>query len=431
MVAFLSERVRLFMRKYFFIAVFAIVALGGYFGVDAIFSTDINIPTTRATKGEFVVALKESGSVDAKRAVTLSAPRIQGGGLQITWLAPEGSMVKQGDNVIKFDASKQTADVAEHESNLKIKRAALDRAKQEYTIQDKQLKLDFEKAKRNYDEKKHEAPRVAEEAKMELELAELNFKAKLDQLTSDVDKAQAEVDRAVDKVTLANRDLTMMTLTAPIPGLVVYMEVWKGGSMSKVQEGDSPWPGQGLVNLPDLNEMVVKTEVSEVDASKVDTGKVVEVRLDAAPDKLYRGKVTSKSTLARSKDHDSRINVFDVEVAVLESDENLKPGMSATCSIILDRADSVVSVPIEAVFEKDGQTVVYTSGGKTKSITVGRKNDVAIEVTEGLKGDEEICLTDPTIDAPRLPGDRATEPEMNKSGSTSTDRPKGGAGSGR
>jgi HlyD family secretion protein len=431
MVASLYERVRLFMRKYFFIAVFAIVALGGYFGVDAIFSTDIDIPTTRASKGEFIVALKESGSVDAKRAVTLSAPRIQGGGLQITWLAPEGSMVTKGDEVIKFDASKQTADLAEHESNLKIKRAALDRAKQEYTIQDKQLKLDFEKAKRNYDEKKHEAPRVAEEAKMELELAELNFKAKLGQLTSDVDKAQAEVDRAVDKVTLANRDLTMMTLTAPIPGLVVYMEVWKGGTMGKVQEGDSPWPGQGLVNLPDLNEMVVNTEVSEVDASKVDTGKLVEVRLDAAPDKMYQGRVTSKSTLARSKDHDSRINVFDVEVAVLESDDNLKPGMSATCSIILDRANDIVSVPIEAVFEKDGQTVVYTSGGKTKRITVGRKNDVAIEVTEGLNGDEEICLSDPTIDAPRLPGDRATEPEMNKAGSTATDRSKGGGSRGR
>ena len=43
-----------------------------------------------------------------------------------------------------------------------------------------------------------------------------------------------------------------MTIKAPIPGLVVYLEIWKGGTMDKVQEGDSPWPGQGLINIPDL-----------------------------------------------------------------------------------------------------------------------------------------------------------------------------------
>lgn len=410
------------MKKYIYTAgIFALV-LGSYLIVNALFTKSYTIPTARVRSGEFVIALNESGRVDAKRAVTLSAPRIRG--LQITWLAPEGTMVKEGDVVIQFDASKQQADLAENESNLKIKQAALERAKQEYTIQEKQLKLDLEKARRNYDEKKHEAPRVAEEAKMELELAELNFKAKLDQLTADVEKAKVEVARAQDKVNLARKELAQMTIKAPIPGLVVYMDIWKGGRMEKVQEGDSPWPGQGLINLPDLGEMMVKTTVSEVDANKVDTGQEVDVVLDAYPDIHFPGKVTKKSTLARRKDPGSKINVFDIEVSINKHDERLKPGMSASCRIIISRADNVISVPIEAVFEKKGRTVVYLKNHKEREVKVGRRNDMFIEIVDGLSGGEEICLIDPTLKQQGLPGEKATKPELNKGRRPPTEKPK-------
>ena len=405
------------MKKiYIYIVVTIAIILGSYFVVNAIFTKSIDIPTVFAQKGEFLIALNESGTVSATRAVTLSAPRIRG--LQITWLAPEGSTVNEGDVIIKFDATQQMADLAEHESTLKIKNSALQRAKQEYTIQEKQLKLDLEKSRRNYDEKKHEAPRVAEEARMELELAELNFQAKLDQLTSDVEKAEVEVDRARDKVNLSKHELEQLTMKAPIPGLVVYLEIWKGGKMDKVQEGDSPWPGQGLIDIPDLGEMMVETTVSEIDANKVDSGQEVVVTLDAIPDIQFTGTVIEKSILARRKEPGSRINVFDVEVKIIEKDERLKPGISASCNIIIERLQDIVSVPIESVFEKEGQTLVYLENKKKQNITVGQRNDMYIEITDGLDGNEEICLTDPTLEEQGLPGDKATKPELNKGKNT-------------
>ena len=400
------------MKKYITIGIVIVVILVGYYVVDAIFTPSYEIPTTSVGSGEFVISLTTNGTVNAKRAVTLSAPRIRN--LQITWLAPEGSMVEAGAPVIKFDASKQTTDLADYESDLKIKLSALERAKQEYTIQEKQLKLNLEKSRRNYDEKKHEAPRVAEEARLEQELAELNFQAKLDQLTADVEKAEVEVQRARDKVEQGKKELDQMTLKTSIPGLVVYLEIWKGGTMGKVEEGDGPWPGQGLVNLPDLSEMIVETAVSEVDANKVDTGQEVVVSLDAFPERLYKGSVITKGTLARKKERGSKLNVFDVEVAIEDADEDVKPGMSASCDVIIDRIESVVSVPLEAVFEKEGQTVVYLKNKKRREVTVGRRNDEAIEIVEGLEGDEEVCLIDPTLEEPGLPGDKATEPEINK-----------------
>ncbi|MFH2048088.1 MAG: efflux RND transporter periplasmic adaptor subunit [bacterium] len=399
-------------KRYIYFAVILGVILGGYLIVNAIFTKSIDIPTTYAQKGEFLIALNENGTVQATRAVTLSAPRIRS--LQITWIAPEGSTVNAGDEIIKFDATQQQADLSENESTLKIKKTALVRAKQEYTIQEKQLKLDLEKSRRNYDEKKHEAPRIAEEARMELELAELNFQAKLDQLTSDVEKAGLEVDRAQDQVNLSQHDLSQLTMKAPIPGLVVYLEIWKGGKMDKVQEGESPWPGQGLVDIPDLGEMMVETTVSEVDANKVDTGQEVVVTLDAIPDVKYTGRVTMKSTLARRKESGSKINVFDVEVKISEKDLRLKPGMSASCQIVIQRLQDIITIPIEAVFEKEGNTLVYLANKKKRDVTVGQRNDMYIEVINGLEGDEEICLVDPTLEEQGLPGEKATEPELNK-----------------
>ncbi len=411
------------MRKAIYAGLALAVILVGWIGVNAIFATSANIPTTYAKRGEMVIALDENGTVKAKRAVTLSSPRIRG--LQITWMAPEGTTVEKGDPVIKFDASEQLTELQENETNLKIARAALERANQEYTIQEKQLKLDLEKARRNYLEKQYEAPRVAEEAKMEMELAELNFEAKLDQLRADVQKAEVEVDRAREKVNKAQRELDQMTIDAPIPGLVVYLEIWKGGSMDKVQEGDSPWPGQGLINLPDLGDMMVETTVSEVDANKVEVGQEAIVVLDAFPDVQFPGTVASKGTLARRKEPGSKINVFDVEIDILSDDDRLKPGMSASCKIVVDRLQDVVSVPLEAVFERDDTTVVFLENGKKRKVAVGRRNDMYIEVREGLEGTEEICLADPTLDEQGLPGEVAEEPELNK------ERPKPPAGEGR
>ncbi|MCK4657273.1 MAG: efflux RND transporter periplasmic adaptor subunit, partial [candidate division Zixibacteria bacterium] len=381
-------------------------------GVNAVFSISTEIPTALVTKGEFLISLDVNGSVDAKRAYTVAAPRIRG--IQITWLAPEGSMVNEGDPVIKFDATQQIADLTDNESSLKIAMTTLERAEREYTIQEKQLKLDLKKAQRNYDEKKHEAPKLAEEAKLELELAELNFNAKLQQIQSDVAKAELEVQRAQERVNQSQREFDQLTMEAPIPGMVVYLEIWKGGTMGKVQEGDSPWPGQGLINLPDLAEMVVNAAASEVDASSVDSGQSVIIVLDAFPDVEYEGMVCKKGTLARRKEPGSKINVFDVEIDILADDEQIKPGMSASAKIVIDRIPDVVSAPLESVFEREGEVFVYLDNEKKREVEVGRRNDMSVEILSGLDGGERICLTDPTLGEQGLPGDRASEPELNK-----------------
>jgi multidrug efflux pump subunit AcrA (membrane-fusion protein) len=113
--------------------------------------------------------------------------------------------------------------------------------------------------------------------------------------------------------------------------------------------------------------------------------------------------------------------VFEVEVTLDSTDERLKPGMSAKADIIIDVYEDVLSVPLEAVFERDDTTIVYTEGGKTIPVSLGARNDFGVIVTDGLEEGMEIALVDPTHEPDELESRPAEEqPGRRKKGTTTT-----------
>jgi HlyD family secretion protein len=397
------------------IAVVVIAKLSGFGGASR------EIPTAKVAQGGFLVSLSENGKLAAKQSVTISAPRIRGG-LQIVKLAKEGTMVNKGDFLVQFDPTEQETKLRDAEAALKIAKADLEKSEAQYKMDVKQLELDLKKAERNYSENLSEAPIIRKEAELGLDIARLNFENRKKSLEADIEKMRVQVDKAQDTKEQAERDLGKMTITAPIPGLVVYLEIWKGSTMSKIQEGDSPWSGMGLIELPDLSSMVVETSVSEVDVSKIKEGQKAHIRLDAIPGPMFTGTITDISTLAHSKVRGSSINVFDVKVLIDSTDDRLKPGMSAKVDLIIDKYDDVLSVPLEAVFERDDTTVVYTPGGKKIPVALGTRNDEAVIVTSGVKAGDEVALVDPTRKAEEiLPTSTGREaPAKKKSRQTTT-----------
>jgi multidrug efflux pump subunit AcrA (membrane-fusion protein) len=151
------------VKKYSIGILVAVIIVIGYMVVNAIFTKSYDIPTVAAATGPLRITQQATGTVDASQAFIISAPPIRG--LQITWMAPEGSMVKAHDTVIRFDATEQLTELTDYQSNLKINQTTLERARQEYTIQKKNLELELQRAERKNDEQKYEAPRLAEEAR--------------------------------------------------------------------------------------------------------------------------------------------------------------------------------------------------------------------------------------------------------------------------
>jgi multidrug efflux pump subunit AcrA (membrane-fusion protein) len=98
-----------------------------------------------------------------------------------------------------------------------------------------------------------------------------------------------------------------------------------------------------------------------------------------------------------------------VDVLVTGSAEELRPGMTAQCRIIVSRLADVVSVPLEAVFEREGQSVVFVvpGSGKPVPVTVGARSDDFVEIVTGLTGGEAVALSDPEKPAPAAPREEA------------------------
>jgi len=175
--------------------------------------------------------------------------------------------------------------------------------------------------------------------------------------------------------------------------------------------------------------MQVKTMVNEVDVDKLKMGQKALIKLDALPEPVFHGAITSIATLGREKEGEKNVKVFDVILAIEEEDTRLKPGMSTTCEVIVETVpppksetpgevsseplaetrpgDLPLYIPLDAVFEKDGQTVVYRlKDGKPEErpVKLGKKNDDYVIVEEGLGPEDRIALQNPTLASPTTTG---------------------------
>lgn len=213
-------------------------------------------------------------------------------------------------------------------------------------------------------------------------------------------KEQAHLQGLQEKYQKALKELEKTSIYAPIPGLVIYNEIPAAGKTRKIQVGDAVWSHQGLISLPDISQMVVETQVREVDIHKVALEQKVLVEVDAYPDAQYHGRVHLIGSLAKADQQQAAsTKYFQVQVLLEESDPRLRPGMTARVEILADRFDDVLYVPLEGVFEKQGQKVCYVVKGKEaeeRPVTTGAFNEDFIIIKAGLTEGEQVYLQDPT-----------------------------------
>jgi RND family efflux transporter MFP subunit len=211
-------------------------------------------------------------------------------------------------------------------------------------------------------------------------------------------------------------------VVAPMSGVVIKKGVELGET---VTSGVSSFnAGTVLFTVADLKSLIIRVNLNEVDIAKVHVGQPVRITLDAYPQKVFTGKVTF---VAPSADLVEKIKVFKVEISLDELSEAYRTGMSANVEILGEKRDKAISIPLEALQRKDGETVAYRlkkdlkpkqvaaakSGlsGRTKFIwlsdhwkeyfdVVPVKAGVAtlerVEILAGLAPGQEVALEDPT-----------------------------------
>ena len=395
-------------------------------------------------QGEFVISLTlKGGELEAVKAENITAPQIRGD-LKITHLWPEGEQIDVGGLLVEFDPAEFERRVTEREQSLEGVKADLEKTEANHGAEISRLEgdienqeaqvrlaqLQVEKMKFESSVQKDEAKLRAIQAELRLRQAREKYKAQKVVNGAEVKKrklAIAHQQRDLDK---ARSDLGKLSIKAEKPGIVVYGKKWSSEGPVKIRVGDEVWGGFTLITLPDLSAMRVKTFVNEVEVDKLAVGQQVAIKLDALPGPTFHGPITKIANLGREKEGEKNVKVFDVEIEVEEQDSRLKPGMSATCEVTIETIpprpepvpDSVAQeevaeiveappeplyIPLDAVFEKDGETVVYRLvNGKTEEqlVKLGKKNENYVIVEEGLEPDDRVTLRDPTLTLETLGG---------------------------
>jgi HlyD family secretion protein len=212
-------------------------------------------------------------------------------------------------------------------------------------------------------------------------------------------QAQQGLESTTSSLKIAQAELERTVIRAPIPGIAVLPEAFRGGIKRKPRIGDNVWQNQPLVYLPDVSGMVVKTQIREIDLHKVGTGKKVMVFVDAYPDLRLSGDVQSIGVLAESRtESHTAEKYFQVVVSVREKDQRLRPGMTAQVKIECAKVDNVLSIPIHAVFNEQGRTYCYVdlqASYEKREISIGAQSENWAQVLTGLKEGERVALSQP------------------------------------
>jgi len=143
-------------------------------------------------------------------------------------------------------------------------------------------------------------------------------------------------------------------VTSPMNGVIIKKGVELGQT---VTSGVSSFnEGTALFTVADLKSLIIRVNLNEVDIAKVALGQPVRVTLDAYPQKVFTGKVTFVSPAA---DLVEKIKVFKVEIGLDELGDHFKTGMSANVEILGEKRNKAVSIPLEALQRREGETISY------------------------------------------------------------------------
>ena len=394
------------------------ILLGGTALIASVFkgpALKTDFPTHKLERGTFHVTMAESGEIKAAGGETVMSPRI-GGRLKIVHLWPEGEQVQIGDLIIQFDPAEFEREMLDEEGEFEKQRAQSAKLKAQSEQRLKELAIDIREReesvklqKLNLEMAEFSSPIDLETNKIQYVKAERSLANSIQRYESqkiinrvDLEKQQQRIDRRQRRYERAKENHERTSMYATKPGIVVYRKIWKPGAdeHSKVAVGDQVWGGRALLEIPDLSRMQVLCMVGEVDLKRVALQQQAFIRLEAFPGPVFQGEISDIAPMATPQPGADDIQVFEILVDIAEQDIRLKPGMSAQVEIVVETFADVHSVPLSAIFERDGKKIVYCLRDgifKPVEVELGEHNGIAVMIKSGLEDGEIIALHDPTI----------------------------------
>ncbi len=394
----------------------------------------------RVKRGPFVVTVTTAGELRAKKFVQVTAPpQLQQAGvyqIKIASLVPEGTMVKQGEQVAELDRSALASKLADvtlalQKAEAQYEQAQLDSALNLSGAREsiRTMELGLEEKKLAKEEAVYEAPTVKRQAEIDYEKAEralaqakTDYETKTEQARAKMREVGADLARQKNTLKVVQEAMAGCTVKAPGPGMVIYSKEWNGKKRTAGSQV-APWDPT-VATLPDLTEMESLTYVNEIDVRKIAVGQPAVITLDADPSKRFAGTVSSVANVGEQRPS-ADAKVFEVKVTLAQADTTLRPGMTTGNAIETLKVPDVLFVPLEAVSNEDSVSLVYRLSGARatkQQVVTGAMNDDEVVIARGLAEGDRVLLTLPPghekLKLARLPAADAAKPASVTAGAT-------------
>ena len=377
-------------------------------------SNDENSPIiTKVIKGKFINEVVISGEAQSTSSKKINGPssarRFKVYQLKVQDIVAEGTVVKKGGYIGKFDASEVNGKINDAMLNLESAESKYTQQQLDTTLTLKQernaikdLSFRIEDDKLELKSSIYESPTTIKKLEINIEKNERDLKEKKEDYSIKRRKAIAkmvQVGTEVSKIKKKIEDLSKLqkefTIYSEDAGMVTYIKDWNG---NKIKAGStiSAW-NPAMASLPDLTKMESKTYSNEVDIRKMKKGLPVTIGFDAFPEIELQGIITDVANIGENK-MGSDVKLFQVLIKLNETNENIRPGMTTSNRILTHEIDSVLMAPLESVFTKDSISYAYVKSGysiKKKQVKLGMSNNEVIIIKKGLKEGETIFLNKP------------------------------------
>ena len=302
-----------------------------------------NYETAKVQKEDLTDTVSASGTVQAENQVDL---KFQTSGL-LTWVG-----VKEGDQVKKWQAI-----------------ASLDK---------RELEKNLLKTLRDYNKKRWD-------------FEEINRVTYKDQIVTDtlkriLEKNQFDLDKAVADVEIKDLAIKLAIISSPIEGIVTHIDTPVAGI--------NITPATAVFSIANPDKMKFVANVDEADIGKVKVGQKITLILDAYPEQEIEGEVGQVAFASVATKGGG--TAYPIDIYLPENkDLQFKVGMNGDLEIIISGVEDVLTIPSEAITEKDDKKFVRVIEGrqiKEVEVQTGLTTETKTQITKGLTEGETIIV---------------------------------------
>lgn len=358
------------MIKKVFLISFVVLLVGGvlFFAIDGSAKKEEGLKTVPVERGDIIDKALAVGRIEPEHEIAVKS-KISGIVKRI--YVEIGDQVKVGDPLFDIAPDPTPLEFAEAKRQVELAEVTFSNSKREFdrtqSLKDKQLisNQEFDRAKATYDE------------------AELRMKLANERLSLIQSGKSTIADLQVDN-----------TIKAPISGTVLSRLVEEGDPVVPLTSYQA---GTELMTIAQMDHLIFKGNVDEIDVGKLHTNMEVEIEVGALPNQKVSGVLRKISPKAHQNEGST---LFEVEIALGEvSDAFLRAGYSANADIIITKKEKILLIPERLVKVEDSVSTVEVQDTlgvvTTRTVKTGLSDGIKIEVAEGLQEGELLVERPP------------------------------------